>query len=92
MTRSQLFLLLLLIASALSLVNAQQRARRLFVELEKAQIQERQLETEWDQLQVEQSNWSKASLIDAAARRELRMQSVSPARTHYMPQAVGVAP
>ena len=92
MTRSQLLFLLLLIASALSLVNAQQRARRLFVELEKAQIQERQLETEWDQLQVEQSNWSKASLIDAAARRELRMQSVSPARTHYMPQAVGVAP
>ena len=92
MTRTQMALILLLMAAALSLINARQRERTLFVALEKAQAQMRQLEVEWDQLQLEQSNWSKASLIDAAARRELRMQSVSPARTLYLPAPLSMSP
>ncbi|RCS57562.1 cell division protein FtsL [Parvibium lacunae] len=84
MTRGQIFLILLLLASAFGLINARQRERTLFVTLDRAQATMRQLEVEWDQLQLEQSNSAKASLIDSAARRELRMQSVTPARTLYV--------
>ena len=44
---------------------------------------QRQLETEWDQLQVEQSNLARHSRIDAIART-LNMSAPGAARTQYM--------
>ena len=49
----------LLACSALSLVNAQYQARRLFIEIERAQAVTRQLEVEWSQLQLDQSTLGK---------------------------------
>jgi cell division protein FtsL len=75
---------LLLVGSALSLINAQYQARRLFIELERAQTAAKQLEVEWAQLQLDQSTLAKHARIEAVARRDLGMVSVSPDRTQYL--------
>lgn len=73
-----------LVACALSVVNAQYQARRLFIELERAQAAARQLEIEWSQLQLDQSTLAKHARIEANARRDLGMVAVTPARTQYL--------
>jgi cell division protein FtsL len=82
--RFNLLLTVLLVLSALSLVNAQYQARRLFIELERAQAQGRQLDIEWAQLQLDQSSLGKHARIEANARRDLNMVAVTPARTEYL--------
>jgi len=74
----------LLAASALSLVNAQYQARRLFIEIERAQTVARQLEVEWSQLQLDQSTLGKHARIESNARRDLNMVPLTPARTQYI--------
>jgi cell division protein FtsL len=63
-----------LIACALSLVTSRHDARRLFVELEREQARARQLETEYGQLQLEQSTWGMPARVEKIARENLRMQ------------------
>ena len=84
MTRANILMSALLVACALGLVTSQYRARKLFVDVERAQAQAAQLEVGWNQLQVEQTALAKASLIDTKARRELTMQSVSADRTLHL--------
>jgi len=82
-TRTLLPLLALLVMCSLLLVNSQYQTRRLYVENERAKLRISQLETEWDQLQVEQSNLARHSRIDGLART-LGMSAPGPARTQYM--------
>lgn len=77
-------LVILLVLCALSLVNAQYQARRLFVELERAQSQTRQLDIQWAQLQLDQSTLGKHARIEMNAQRDLNMVALSPARTQYL--------
>ena len=84
MNRLTFFLLGALILCALSLVSAQHEARTLFVALERAQSEERQLETDWSRLQYQQSALSKSARIADAARAQLKMSPVSPGRTQYL--------
>lgn len=96
MNRLTFFLLGALILCALSLVSAQHEARTLFVALERAQSEERQLETDWSRLQYQQSALSKSARIADAARAQLKMSPVSPGRTQYLqgivlPRAEGAA-
>ena len=77
----------LLVGCALSLVNAQHRARYLFTALEQAQQQARQLDIEWAQLQLDQSTLGKHERIDAIARSDLNMAPLTPARTQYLTQS-----
>lgn len=77
-------LAILLVSCALSLVNAQYQARRLFVELERAQSQTRQLDIQWAQLQLDQSTLGKHARIEMNAQRDLNMVALSPARTQYL--------
>lgn len=74
----------LLVLCALSLVNSQYQARRAFIELERAQAAARQLDIEWAQLQLDQSTLGKHARIEANARRDLTMVSLTPARTQYL--------
>ena len=74
MARVNLMLLAALIVCALSLVTSRHDARRLFVELEREQLRTRQLETEYGQLQLEQSTWGMPARIEKIARENLRMQ------------------
>ncbi len=77
-------LLALIVASALSIVTSSHQARKLFVSIERADALAKRLDTEHRQLQVEQSSLAKPALIDAAARRDLRMDRVTPAHTLYL--------
>ncbi|HQW19900.1 MAG TPA: cell division protein FtsL, partial [Rhodocyclaceae bacterium] len=65
-------------ACALSAVNANHRARNLFVELEREQARMRQLEVEWGQLQLEQSTWASHARIESIARNKLHMKAPLP--------------
>ena len=84
MNRATLTLLALLLICALSLVAAQQCARKLFIAQERAQIEERALNQEWLRLEYEQRNLSKSARIRDVARNQLRMSPISPERTLYL--------
>jgi cell division protein FtsL len=77
-------LTVLLLGCALSLVNAQFQARHLFIDLERAQTQARQLDIEWSQLQLDQSKLGKHARIEEIARRDLNMTPLTPNRTQYL--------
>jgi cell division protein FtsL len=79
-----LVLTALLVACALSLVNAQYQARHLFIELETLQQQARQLDIDYAQLQLDQSTLGKNARIEQIARTELNMTPLTPARTQYL--------
>ena len=76
--------LTLLMLCALTLVNAQYQARRLFIELERAQVRQRELEITWNQLQLEQSQLAKHARIDALAKNALGMLVPGSNRTQYL--------
>jgi cell division protein FtsL len=74
----------LLVGCALSVVNARYQARHLFIDQEKLAQQQRQLEIDWAQLQLDQSTLGKNERIEQIARSELNMAPLSPARTQYL--------
>lgn len=82
--RLNILLLVALLACALILVNTQYQARHLFIELERAQTEARQLEVAWAQLQLDQSNLGKHERIQASAIKELNMMQVTADRTQYL--------
>jgi cell division protein FtsL len=82
--RFNIVLTIFLVLCALSLVTAQYQARRLFIELERAQSLSRQLDIEWSQLQLDQSTLGKTVRIETNARRDLNMVPLTPARTQYL--------
>lgn len=81
MTRLNLFLLLMVIGCALSVVSSQHKARKLFIELEKTEQATRNLDVEWGQLQLEQSTWAMHARIELEATRRLNMQTPTDSRT-----------
>ena len=87
MNRATLTLLALLLICALSLVAAQQRARKLFIAQERAQIEERKLNQDWLRLEYEQRDLSKSARIRDVARNQLRMSPISPERSLYLKEA-----
>lgn len=74
MTRLNLILFFALIFSALGLVNAQHKARKLYIELEQLNQAEKQYNQEYGQLQLEQSTWAMHSRIEQIAAQQLQMQ------------------
>jgi cell division protein FtsL len=87
MTRLNLVLLLVLLASALYLVHVSYEARRLFAELDRAQAQARQLDTEFGRLEAERQAQATPSRVEKAARDKLRMHTATPAITAYLSAA-----
>jgi cell division protein FtsL len=83
-TRFAILCTVLLVLSALSLVSSQYRARQLFIDLDRARAASRKLDVEWRTLQLDQTNYSKNSLIEAAAVRDLKMQRATPGRTEFI--------
>ncbi len=77
-------LTVLLVGCALSVVNARYTSRHLFIDLERLQQQQRQLEIDWTQLQLDQSTLGKNERIEQIARSQLNMAPLSPARTQYL--------
>jgi cell division protein FtsL len=86
--RLNLLLAFGLIACALSLINSQYQARRLFIELERAQSLSKLYELQWTQLKLDQSTFGKHARIEATASKELNMVPVTPGRTQYLTAVV----
>ncbi len=84
MNRATLSLLTLLLICALSLVAAQQKARKLFIEIERAQMEERRLNQEALRLEYDQRTLSKSARIQDSARNQLLMLPITPDRTLYL--------
>jgi cell division protein FtsL len=91
MAKVNAVLIAILMTCALLLVTSQHRARKAFIELDRAQSMARQHEVEWNQLQLTQTQLAKHSRIDALARRELSMQPITPERTLYVGTPAGSA-
>ena len=83
MLRLNFLLLLAVMLSALYLVQTQYESRRLFTALHQATNEARNLETEYQRLQVELRAQSAPSRIESMAAAQ-GMQSASPAITHYV--------
>jgi cell division protein FtsL len=83
-TRLNLILLVLLVTCSLSLVTAQHRARKVFMELTNEQQSSAALEVEYDRLRLEQRTWAMHSRIEKVARQDLKMQAPEPKRTRVL--------
>jgi cell division protein FtsL len=68
----------LLVMCGLSVVNARYQRNHLVNDIEKLATQQRQLDIDWSQLQLDQSTLGKI------ARANLNMAPLSPARTQYL--------
>jgi cell division protein FtsL len=89
MVRLNLVLLAVLVACALSLVTSRHQARKLFVELESERTIARNYETEYGQLQLEQSTWAMPARTEKIAREQLKMQMPAASRVEIV--SAGVA-
>jgi cell division protein FtsL len=89
MSRRNVFLLILVLGCALAVVNSTNQQRQIFIELQRAQAQERQLQQDYAQLQYQQSALSKTSRIEQFATDSLKMQTVTTGRTQYLTLSPG---
>jgi cell division protein FtsL len=84
MSRLNVLLLAVLLASCLYLVRVAYESRRLFTEVDRAQGRQRQLETEFGRLQTERQAQATPSRVEATAREKLGMRTATPAITQYV--------
>lgn len=83
MTRRQWFLVGLITASSLSLVNARYHERRLFTQMDRTERAGLKLDSDIEVLQVELTALRNPGRIDAAARRDLKMIPLQPTEPMY---------
>lgn len=94
MTRVNLLLLLLVVASAMYLVNIQYESRRLFTELDRARAEKLRLASDFERLQVEKRAQATPARVERLAREKLQMRQAVPSITTYVndPAASSSAP
>ena len=68
----------LVLASAILLIYSKHQSRKIFVELQQLKVEVDALNTEWSQLQLEQSAWSGHGRIESMARERLSMVMPEP--------------
>ena len=74
MVRFNILLMLVAVLCALGVVTSQHQARKLFQAMESEQERVKQLDVEYDQLQIELSTWATSPRIDKIAREKLKMR------------------
>lgn len=84
MTRLSLILLVLLVTFSVSVVTAQHRARKVFMELAREQDVAAALDVEFDRLRLEQRTWAMHSRIEKVATQDLKMQTPQADRTRVL--------
>ena len=92
MTRLNVLLLLVLLASSLYLVRVSYESRRLFAALDKAQGEERTLDHDAERLKTELRSQATPLRVERTARERLAMRAATPAVTQYvaLPKAASV--
>jgi len=83
-TKFNLVLLMLLLASSLYLVKTSYEARRLFSQLDRARAEQRQLDTEFKRLDAERQAQATHLRVEKVARDKLQMRNATPAVTQYV--------
>ncbi len=86
MGRMSLILSVVLMLCAISLVTARYQSRQLFVDVDRAHAQARDLENDWRRLQLDRAELARSARVDRAARDDLKMISIVPDRTVYLNQ------
>ena len=81
MTRLNVLLLVALLASSLYLVRVSYESRRLFAALDKAQSEERALDTDSERLKTELRSQATPLRVERTARDRLAMRSATPGVT-----------
>lgn len=71
--RLNFILLGVVVVCGLAVITSQHKARHLFIELQKQQNLEKKLNTEWGQLQLEQSTWAMHSRVEHISATYLKM-------------------
>lgn len=71
-------LLLTVIASAIGVVYSKHQSRKLFVALQRLELDRDAMNIEWGQLQLEQSTWATHGRIEELARTKLKMTMPDP--------------
>lgn len=84
MTRVNLVLLVALLLSAVWLIRSSDEARDLFVQLERAQVRERELQVDFERLKIERRTAATPLVVEDMVRTKLRMFNAGPAVTHYV--------
>lgn len=82
--RVQLLLLMAVVLCALAVVTSQHQARKAFIALQQAQQQQRKLDVEWGQLQLEQSTWARHERVEKIATEQLQMQLPDASHMHVI--------
>jgi cell division protein FtsL len=83
-TRVNLLLLAVLLASCLFLVKTSYESRRLFAALDRAKNEQSQLDTEFKRLDAEAKAQATNLRVEKVAREKLRMRTATPAVTQYV--------
>lgn len=84
MLRLNLLLAIVLLGSCVWLIRTSHESRRLFVELEKAQNESRELQIDHERLEVDKRAQATPLRVERLAREKLRMFGNSPGVTHYV--------
>ena len=84
MSRLNVVLLVLLLASSVLQVHTAYDSRRVFAALDRAQLQQRQLDSEFRRLDAEAKAQGTLQLVERSARDRLHMRSATPAVTAYV--------
>jgi cell division protein FtsL len=92
MARLNILLLLVLVASAVHLVQTSYEARRLFVELERERGTAKRLEQESERLQIDRRAQATHLRVEQVARERLQMRTSTPAVTQYVDEMPAAAP
>jgi cell division protein FtsL len=83
-SRVNLWLLVALVVCALATVTSSHQARKLFIELDRGQAEQKRIEVEWGQLQLEQSTWAKHALVEGIAAKQLGMHAPDARRLQFV--------
>jgi cell division protein FtsL len=92
MAKLNLLLLVVLVACALGVVTSQNKARRLFADLEREQERARQLEVEFGQLQLEASTWGLHARVERVAAGTLGLRAPDPGRIRVIARPAAQPP
>ena len=89
MTRVNILLLLVVLASAFYLVRTQYESRRLTTDYDRARSEALKLDVEHDQLDAERRSQAAPLRVEKIAREQLNMRTITPAITQYLGPATG---
>jgi len=91
MSRLNVLLLIALLASSVYLVRVSHDARQLFADLDKAQAEERLLDSEHERLKAEKQSQATPLRVEKTAREKLAMRTATPAVTQYVVYAAAAS-